>query len=171
MIAWFKALKFGQNYQDKAEEAGGMTARVLNKRGTPTMGGVLIVLAMDLSALFWTQLNEFVVLTLLSLVLLARAGLLRRLREDHPAEQPRGEIARKLVGANGACAVHRAVSLAAARHTSSLITDIMVPFCKYPVLRARRVSGLLPDRPDDCGQLQCGEFDRWAGWTWPSVAR
>src|SRR4051812_40619279 len=60
VIAWLKALKFGQNYQDKAEEAGGMSARVLNKRGTPTMGGVLIVLAMDLSALLWAQLNELV---------------------------------------------------------------------------------------------------------------
>src|ERR1041385_4768575 len=45
VIAWLKALKFGQNYSDKAEEAGGRAARILNKRGTPTMGGVLIVLA------------------------------------------------------------------------------------------------------------------------------
>ena len=66
IIAWLKELKFGQQYADKAEETGGMTARVLNKRGTPTMGGILIVLAMDLSALLWTQLNELVVLTLLS---------------------------------------------------------------------------------------------------------
>src|SRR5262249_42972854 len=67
VIAWLKALKFGQEYRDKAEEAGGMTARILNKRGTPTMGGVLIVLAMDLSALLWAHLNELVVLTLFSL--------------------------------------------------------------------------------------------------------
>src|SRR5438094_10528441 len=60
IIAWLKELKFGQQYADKAEETGGMTARVLNKRGTPTMGGILIVLAMDLSALLWTQLNELV---------------------------------------------------------------------------------------------------------------
>ena len=70
VIRWLKALKCGQDYRDKAEEAGGMAARVLTKRGTPTMGGVLIVLAMDVSALFWAQLNELVVLTLLSLVVL-----------------------------------------------------------------------------------------------------
>src|SRR5690348_13629899 len=57
VILWLKHLKFGQDYQDKAEETGGMIARVLNKRGTPTMGGVLIVLAIDLSALLWTQWN------------------------------------------------------------------------------------------------------------------
>src|SRR5688572_30385154 len=51
VIAWLKELKFGQQYADKAEETGGMTARVITKRGTPTMGGILIVLAMDLSAL------------------------------------------------------------------------------------------------------------------------
>src|SRR5881396_2699334 len=49
VITWLKELKFGQNYTDKAEEAGGMAARILNKKGTPTMGGVLIVLAMDLA--------------------------------------------------------------------------------------------------------------------------
>ena len=74
VIRWLKELKFGQHYADKAEEAGGMAARVINKRGTPTMGGILIVLAMDLSALLWAQWNELVVLTLLSLIVLAGLG-------------------------------------------------------------------------------------------------
>ena len=47
VIAWLKNLKFGQNYTDKAEEGGAMVGRVISKRGTPTMGGVLIVMAMD----------------------------------------------------------------------------------------------------------------------------
>src|SRR5436853_264112 len=51
VIIWLKQLKFGQDYADKAEEQGGMVARVLSKRGTPTMGGVLIVLVLDLAAL------------------------------------------------------------------------------------------------------------------------
>jgi UDP-N-acetylmuramyl pentapeptide phosphotransferase/UDP-N-acetylglucosamine-1-phosphate transferase len=43
IIHWLKTLKFGQDYKDKAEEAGGLAARVLSKKGTPTMGGILIV--------------------------------------------------------------------------------------------------------------------------------
>src|ERR1043166_1448037 len=74
VIAWLKELKFGQNYEDKAAEGGDLKARILSKKGTPTMGGILIVLAMDLSALLWAQWNELVVLTLLSLVVLAGLG-------------------------------------------------------------------------------------------------
>src|SRR2546425_5832182 len=48
VIAWLKELKFGQEYFDKAETAGGMSARLLSKKGTPTMGGVLIVMVLNL---------------------------------------------------------------------------------------------------------------------------
>src|SRR6266511_4637886 len=37
VIVWLKQLKFGQQYADKAEEGGGLAARVLSKKGTPTM--------------------------------------------------------------------------------------------------------------------------------------
>jgi phospho-N-acetylmuramoyl-pentapeptide-transferase len=74
VIAWLKRLKFGQNYVDKAEEAGGLGARVISKRGTPTMGGILIVVVMDLAGLLWAQWNELIVLTLLSLIVLAGLG-------------------------------------------------------------------------------------------------
>src|SRR5687768_8171069 len=74
VIRWLKELKFGQNYEDKAAEGGDLKARILSKKGTPTMGGILIVLAMDLSALLWAQWNELVILTLLSLVGLAGLG-------------------------------------------------------------------------------------------------
>src|SRR5262249_561290 len=74
IIGWLKELTFGQQYADKAETSAGMTALVINKRGTPTMGGILIVLAMDLSALLWAQWNELVLLTLLSLIVLAGLG-------------------------------------------------------------------------------------------------
>ena len=73
-IRWLKRLKFGQNYVDKAEETGGMATRVISKKGTPTMGGLLIVTVMDLAGLLWAQWNELVVLTLLSLIVLAGLG-------------------------------------------------------------------------------------------------
>src|SRR5262245_26596125 len=51
VIAWLKRVKLGQQYIDKAEEIGGLTARTGSKTGTPTMGGILIVTIMDATAL------------------------------------------------------------------------------------------------------------------------
>src|SRR5512144_1897668 len=45
-ILWLKRLKFGQEYSDKAESGGSLVARLLSKKGTPTMGGIMIVLAL-----------------------------------------------------------------------------------------------------------------------------
>ena len=74
IIAWLNRVRFGQNYADKAEEAGGLTARVNSKKGTPTMGGILIVTVMDVTALLWAQWNTMVQLTLLSVLVLAGLG-------------------------------------------------------------------------------------------------
>ena len=37
VITWLRQLRFGQEYSDKAESAGEMKARLLSKKGTPTM--------------------------------------------------------------------------------------------------------------------------------------
>ena len=73
IIAKLKHLKFSQLYEDKAEAAGGLEARV-NKKGTPSMGGVMIVLTLDITALLWARWNEFLALTLMSVVVLAALG-------------------------------------------------------------------------------------------------
>src|ERR1700761_910222 len=74
MIAWLKELSFGQNYRDRAEEAGNLTGRSPGKMGTPTMGGLLIVLILNLTTLLWAQWNALVLLTVLSVVVLAALG-------------------------------------------------------------------------------------------------
>src|SRR5580698_1896017 len=66
VILWLKRLKFGQEYVDKAEEAGGLAARVLSKKGTPTMGGILIVTTLNVTTLLWTEWNTLILLTLLA---------------------------------------------------------------------------------------------------------
>ncbi|MED5278810.1 MAG: phospho-N-acetylmuramoyl-pentapeptide-transferase [Verrucomicrobiota bacterium] len=73
IIAKLKQLKFSQQYEDKAEAAGGLEARG-NKKGTPSMGGVMIVLTLDITALLWARWNEFLALTLMSVVVLAALG-------------------------------------------------------------------------------------------------
>ena len=47
IIALLKRSKFGQEYSDKAEEAGGLHARVLSKKGTPSMGGICLLYTSD----------------------------------------------------------------------------------------------------------------------------
>ncbi|MFL3667004.1 MAG: phospho-N-acetylmuramoyl-pentapeptide-transferase [Verrucomicrobiota bacterium] len=74
IIALLKWLKFGQEYSDKAEEAGGLHARVLSKKGTPSMGGIMIVLSLDVTVLLWAKWNEFLALSLMSVLVLAALG-------------------------------------------------------------------------------------------------
>ena len=73
VICWLKQLKFGQEYQDKAE-LGGISTRMISKKGTPTMGGILIILALNITTLIWAQLNALVLLALLSVVVLFGLG-------------------------------------------------------------------------------------------------
>src|SRR5690242_1163047 len=72
IIRWLKAQKFGQEYADRAEAAGlaGAGSR-LDKKGTPTMGGLLIVVTLVLSTMLWAQWNAQVELTMLSVLVLA----------------------------------------------------------------------------------------------------
>src|SRR5579862_8787348 len=74
VIEWLKELSFGQNYRDRAEEAGNLTGRGPRKMGTPTMGGLLIILTMSTTTLLWAQWNTLVQLTVLSVVVLAGLG-------------------------------------------------------------------------------------------------
>jgi phospho-N-acetylmuramoyl-pentapeptide-transferase len=73
IIRWLKDMKIGQEYADKAEAAGLGTLRV-NKRGTPTMGGILIVIALLLSTMLWANWNAQVELTMLAVWVLAGLG-------------------------------------------------------------------------------------------------
>jgi phospho-N-acetylmuramoyl-pentapeptide-transferase len=134
VIEWLKRLKFGQEYVDKAEESGGMAARILSKKGTPTMGGVLIVLSLDLAVILWSQWNTLIQLTLLSVVVLAGLGFY----DDWSKityQDARGAKAHIKLWVQTVLALFIAVYLWWVPATSKLITEIMVPFYKYPVAR------------------------------------
>ena len=142
VIAWLKRLKFGQDYVDKAEEAGGLSARVLSKKGTPTMGGILIVVAMDLSALLWAQWNELVVLTLLSLIVLAGLGFY----DDYAKITKQTNLGTTSViklSVQTLLATFIGVYLWMVPNTSKLITEINVPFYKGSIAQGVMVLGLL----------------------------
>lgn len=107
------------------------------------MGGILIVLAMDFSALLWAQWNELVLLTLISLVGLAGLGFY----DDYAKITKQNNlgttsIVKLLVQVS--LGIFLAAYLWFYPPTRTLITDVMVPFIKYPVLTgATFVGGLL----------------------------
>jgi phospho-N-acetylmuramoyl-pentapeptide-transferase len=133
VINWLKQLKFGQDYSDKAETAGGMAARLLSKKGTPTMGGILIIVALNLTTLLWAQWNTLVQLTLLSVVVLTGLGFY----DDYAKiTQQTGGGAKSHVKlwVQFALAIFIGVYLWRVNNTHKLISEIIVPFYKYPVV-------------------------------------
>src|SRR5256885_13035338 len=140
VIAWLKQLKFGQHYTDKAEESGGLAARVLSKKGTPTMGGILIVLVLDLSAILWAQWNALILLTLLSLIVLAGLGFY----DDYmkiTRQNNRGTASHVKLWVQFALALFIGIYLWRLPATNRLITEVMVPFFKRPVLPSAAPAG------------------------------
>ena len=133
VIAWLKEMKFGQEYLDKAQEAGTTVNEKFTKKGVPGMGGILIVLVVDLTALIWAQWNEFIVLTLVSLLVLGALGFY----DDYKklTEQKSGGAAENLkLVVQFALAGFLAWTLWLMPETSKLITEIQVPFFKNAVL-------------------------------------
>src|SRR5215471_4682716 len=132
VIAWLKQLKFGQEYSDKAESAGNIAARLLSKKGTPTMGGILIVLALNLTTLLWAQWNSLVELTLLSVVVLTGLGFY----DDYAKivqQSGAGTRSHVKLWVQTALGLFIGLYLWRMPSTSKLITEVMVPFYKYPV--------------------------------------
>jgi phospho-N-acetylmuramoyl-pentapeptide-transferase len=153
IIRWLKQLKFGQEYSDKAEEAG-LSALRVNKKGTPTMGGLLIVVSLLFSTMFWTQWNAQVELTMLSVLVLAGLGFYddyaKILKQTGGGTPPRVKLIVQFVlggFVGGYLWWIRAVSvlrLQDSKHalTCNLVTELMLPFYKYP-LHVGLVIGLL----------------------------
>lgn len=142
VIGWLGQLKFGQEYADKAESAGGLAARLLSKRGTPTMGGILIVLALNLTTLLWAQWNPLVLLTLLSVVVLTGLGFYddyAKIVQDNSV----GARAYVKLWVQAALALFIGLYLWRMPSTRRLITEVMVPFYKHPVLTGAGFAGLL----------------------------
>src|SRR5688572_9477648 len=132
VISWLQRLKFGQEYVDKAEEGGSLVARVLSKKGTPTMGGILIVAVMDLTAVLWAQWNTLVQLTLLSVLVFAALGFY----DDYAKitkQNNLGTTAKIKLAVQFALALFIGLYLLSLKETQHLVKQVMVPFYKYPI--------------------------------------
>ncbi|MDX9972742.1 MAG: phospho-N-acetylmuramoyl-pentapeptide-transferase [FCB group bacterium] len=85
VIAWLRMLKVGQYI--KQEHVADLHALHKGKAGTPTMGGMLIILSTLFTCLLWSRLsNRLVVLAMLMLVVLGTLGFIDdyiKLRRKH----------------------------------------------------------------------------------------
>ena len=144
IIHGLKQLKFGQDYADKAEQAGGLGARVLSKKGTPTMGGVLIISVLAFSTMLWSQWNAQVELTMLTVLVLAGLGFYddyaKIIQQSGGGTPPRVKLlVQTAVGVFvgvylwllPATSELRLLGDKSLVH-SNLVTDLMVPFMKAP---------------------------------------
>jgi len=141
VIRRLTALGFGERWVRAAGATAG--APLQSKQGTPTAGGLLIVLALSFSTLIWAQLgNPLVDLTLLSVVVLCGLGFY-----DDYAKITRGNAKGASswikLGVQTALALFIGLYLWVTPATTQLVSDIMVPFYKYPVASGVAAVGIL----------------------------
>ncbi|HOX01185.1 MAG TPA: phospho-N-acetylmuramoyl-pentapeptide-transferase [Candidatus Paceibacterota bacterium] len=133
-----------QNYSDRAHLAAAQDGQSAPpaRRGVPTMGGVLIIAALDAACLLWAQWNALVILTLLSVVVLAGLGFyddfLKITRQN-----PEGASPRLKLWVQFSLAAFIAIYLWLRPTTSTLVTDIIIPFYKHPILGGALFLGLV----------------------------
>ena len=155
VIRWLKAQRFGQEYADKAQEAG--VQHVADKKGTPTMGGILIVLSLVLSTMLWAQWNAQVELTMLSVLVLAGLGFYddyaKILKQSGAGTPPRVKLITQFVlaafvgiylwnlPAMSELTLPKSKVVFAVYHTN-IVSTLMLPFYKYP-LHIGAVAGVI----------------------------
>ena len=130
LIAWLRRLKFGQQIRD--DEV--MRAH-RGKAGTPTMGGVMIIVSMLISALLWTDLsNVYVWVTLGTMVWMGGVGFLddylKVSKKNHKGLPPRGKMALQILWGLIVGAVLYAWPV-----SRENLVRLMLPFVKEPVIQ------------------------------------
>jgi phospho-N-acetylmuramoyl-pentapeptide-transferase len=137
LIRW----SFGQEYEDPGVRHGA-AADPTRKKGVPTMGGLLIVAVLDISAVLWGRWNTPLQLTLLSVLVLAGLGfyddyakIAKQSREAGATERLKLVVQFGLAGFIG-------VYLWWNEGTRPLVSEVMVPFVKDPVLQAVPLIGI-----------------------------
>ncbi len=145
IIRKLKEMKFGQEYVDRAEEAGDFKTRILSKKGTPTMGGVLIITSLLFSTMLWAQWNPLVELTMLSVLVLSGLGFYddyaKILKQTGGGTPPRVKLIVQfaLAAFVGIYLLNwpekSELHLLGSKSVwhSNLVSTLMVPFYKYPL--------------------------------------
>jgi phospho-N-acetylmuramoyl-pentapeptide-transferase len=127
---------------------------VVDKKGTPTMGGILIVLSLVLSTMLWAQWNAQVELTMLSVLVLAGLGFYddyaKILKQSGGGTPPRVKLITQFALAIfvgiylwnlPAKSELHLLGVKSVWH-SNLVSTLMLPFYKYP-LHIGAVAGVI----------------------------
>ena len=129
LVRW----KFGQQYEDPGAQQG-IRVDPTKKIGVPTMGGLLIVLVLDITAVLWGRWNTVLQLTLLSVLVLAGLGFYDDYGKITKQSRDAGATERLKLVVQFGLATFIGVYLWWNEGTRPLVTNIMVPFLKEPVL-------------------------------------
>jgi phospho-N-acetylmuramoyl-pentapeptide-transferase len=135
--------QMGIRQYERKEEAPPLHALHGKKEGTPTMGGILIILAVVVSSLLWAlPLNVFVLLACATMLVMGLVGFeddYRKLR----GRSSRGLSARGKLLVQILWAVLAGAILLQLPQTRDFARQLMVPFVKDPVVRDLGVLGTL----------------------------
>ncbi|MFI5358102.1 MAG: phospho-N-acetylmuramoyl-pentapeptide-transferase [Opitutales bacterium] len=130
LIARFRALKFGQHYDD---DRTGDLAHRFDKKNTPTMGGLIIFIAVFLSVALWATPNIWVFVALFVYTTLTVAGfrddylkVVHRNRDGIPSWEKIGWQSFATLGALGLLLLHPV--------SAANIRELWVPFLKNAVI-------------------------------------
>ena len=140
VIAWLRDLKFRQDYRPKdvregqsGAAAAAAAAADTAKRGTPTMGGILIVVVLDVTVLLWARWNPLILLTVLSLIVLAGLGFYDDwLKVTKQTADGAASKLKLLIQVLLAAAI--AFYLWRLPSTRALVDEVQLPFLKTPIL-------------------------------------
>lgn len=136
-----RRLNFGQSYDDPGVRHGA-SADPTKKRGVPTMGGLLIVLVLDITAVLWARWNTQLQLTLLSVLVLAGLGFYDDYAKIAHGSREAGASERLKLVVQFGLATFIGGYLWWNDSTRSLVTEIMVPFLKGPILSGVALVGV-----------------------------
>src|ERR1043166_276241 len=137
MIRQLTALKYGQPIRGE-DDLRELAARHGTKIGTPTMGGLMIILALEISCLFWAPwlTNMFLQMTLLCVVYLGAVGFLDDYRKVTKKDTKGLSARAKLVAQAGLAIIIGLFLLCNAdAQVREIYRQFMVPFIKTPVIQ------------------------------------
>jgi phospho-N-acetylmuramoyl-pentapeptide-transferase len=141
LIEQLRKLNIGQ--YERKEEAPPLYALHAKKEGTPTMGGILIVVSLVAASLLWTVPgNRFVLLVLVTLCAMALIGFW----DDYTKvalKRSKGLTARRKFLLQFIWVLVVAAILLLLPETRNQVRQLMVPFIKEPVILDMGIVGVI----------------------------
>ena len=140
MIRALRSFKIGQQVRSQAEVAE-LYALHGKKAGTPTMGGLLIIVCTVVATLLWAvPLNGFILIAVSTFVYMGLVGF----GDDYlkvTRKQSKGLSARSKLLLQGGWALLIAIVLLKWNMTQTHARELMVPFLKEPIIHNMGIIG------------------------------